>query len=66
MKGAAGWRRWGWGGVSLPSCPLQSLEQSCPCRLHSTRCPPPLCINTTTFFHDPIPSLGREPGHPLL
>lgn len=49
------------GGVSLPSCPPQSLEQSCPCRLHSTRCPPPLCINTTTFFHDPIPSLGREP-----
>lgn len=55
------------GCVSLPPCPPQSLEQSCSCRLLSTRCcPPPPCINTTTFFHDPIPSLGGEPRHPLL
>lgn len=54
-------------GVSLCClAPLQSLEQSCSCRQLSTRCPPPLCINTTTFFHDPIPSLGGGPRHPLL
>jgi hypothetical protein len=61
MKGAAGWK----GGVSLLPCPLQSLEQSRSCQLLSTRCPPPLCINTTTFFHDPISRMGGEPRHPL-
>lgn len=55
------------GGVSLLPCPLQSLEQSCSCQLLSARCPPPLCINTTTFFHDPISRMGGgEPRHPLL
>ena len=54
------------GSVSLLPYRLQSLEQSCSCRLLSTHCPPPLCINTTTFFHDPISSLGGEPRHPLL
>lgn len=57
---------WMKGGVSLLPCPLRSLKQSCSCQLLSTGCPPPLCINTTTFFHDPIAGLGREPRHPLL
>lgn len=63
-KGAAGWR--GMWGRSLLPCLLHSLEQSCPCWVTCSSLPTPLCINTTTFFHDPISSLGREPRHPLL
>lgn len=58
-EGGCGWR-WGCLPAALPA-PHTGTKLLL--WLLSTHRPPPLCINTTTFFHDPIhPQPGA--GHP--